>query len=409
MRELCYLTLTFVLWAASLCVPAAATASLESVLLRLAQRSRESKSDAVLVLHNGRVIFEYRSDPYWQPIEAMAMTKSMTALAIGLMLDDRIISSVDEPVYHFYPEWDQGNKRLITIRHLLSHTSGLQADLDTDEIYHAGDIIQLALCAELSTQPGTHFYYNNKAVNLLSGIVKKATGRSLSEYLTVRLFAPLGIDNVSWLSDNDGTDYAMAHMIITAPDLAKIGQMLANGGNWCARRILSKEWVDFISSPGQTCDPFSGHLWWLDYYNIQCYWDDPLLNRYLSCGISPDFVSRLRSLQGRIIDINGRTTTPRGSNILSPDLINLLGGPDRAETFYLQVRSRQLPMAHWKVGSLKSFSARGYLGQQLIVMPYKNMVGVRQIRARGKGEDEVDPFHDFGAFVEELAYRIVEP
>ena len=201
----------------------------------------------------------------------------------------------------------------------------------------------------------------------------------------------------------------MAHMIITAPDLAKIGQMLANGGNWCARRILSKEWVDFISSPGQTCDPFSGHLWWLDYYNIQCYWDDPLLNRYLSCGISQDFVSRLRSLQGRIIDINGRTTTPRGSNILSPDLINLLGGPDRAETFYLQVRCRQLPMAHWKVGSLKSFSARGYLDQQLIVMPYKKMVGVRQIRARGKGEDEVDPFHDFGAFVEELAYRIVEP
>jgi hypothetical protein len=158
--------------------------------------------------------------------------------------------------------------------------------------------------------------------------------------------------------------------------------------------------------PSQSCDPFSGLLWWLDYYNIECYWDDPLLHYYYCRGISPDYIQRLNSLNGRVIGIDGRTVTPRGCNFFSNELIYTLGGWEKASHFYEQISSMQLPIARWKVGKLRSYSARGYLGQQLIIFPGKKIVAVRLIRSRGRGEKDVDPFHDFGALVEQLAYRM---
>jgi CubicO group peptidase (beta-lactamase class C family) len=398
MRWLYVTGFTLFLWASSL------EGTVESVLFRLAERSRQSQSDSVLVMHQNKVIFQYHSGTCWQPLETKSITKSMAALAVGLMIDEGKLSSADIPVYQFYPEWDQGNKRLITIRHLLAHTSGLQADDSVDEIYRSCNIIQLALCAELSTQPGAQFSYNNKAINLISGIVKKATGRSLHEYLAIRLFAPLGIENISWLSDSSGNDYAMAHMIITAPDLAKIGQLIGAQGSWCGRSLLSKNWIDCITQPGQSYDPFYGLSWGIEYYNIECYWDDCLLEDYQNAGVNYEFVQRLRSLQGRVVHIGGRTTTPTGRNIFSQEVISLLGGDECADCFYQQVRCLQLPFAKWRIGSIKTITARGDQGQQLIIFPGKNIVAVRQ----SKGGNDCDTFNDFAALVEELAYRMVE-
>lgn len=85
------------------------------------------------------------------------------------------LTSIDEPVHAFFPEWRQGRKRDITVRMLMEHTSGLQnVPMTTLEIYPSPDFVQLALCAELDAEPGTTFAYNNKAVNLLAGIVERA-------------------------------------------------------------------------------------------------------------------------------------------------------------------------------------------------------------------------------------------
>jgi len=383
-----------------------AEGSVEEILQRLTCRCRDSQSDSVLVTQNGRVIFEYRSDPYWQPIDTSSITKSIVALAIGMLIDEERIASIDEPVYHFFPEWDQGRKRDITIRHLLNNTSGLQSGCTDEEIYRTSSIIQLALCAELTSTPGTCYFSNNKAINLLTGIVKRASGRSLSEYLAVKMFAPMGIDNVSWLSDPCGNEYAMSHMIITAPDLVKIGEMLVNGGLYCGRRIVSKCWIDLLTCPGQHIEPFCGMLWWMDYYNVECWWDDALLQQYGYAGISPQFVGALRSLNGRVMDMNGCVRTPWGSNFFNGETVDLLGGNECAESFMWQVRQQGYPVARWRAGSMKSFSARGYLGQQLIIFPGRKIVAVRQTRSRGVDDDQVDLFHDFGALVEELSYKM---
>lgn len=396
MKGLCCIFVFLVTWLTS-----PLQGGVEEVLQKLTYRCKESKSDSVLITQNGRVLFEYRSNPYWQPLEANNITKSIAALAIALLMDEGKISSVDVPIYEFYPEWNQGNKRLITLRHILTHTSGLQADPSHEDIYIAKDIVQLALTADLVTQPGTCYFYNDKAVNLLSGIVKKVSGKSLSEYLALKLFGPLGIENVSWLSDSCGNEYAMSHMIITAPDLVKIGEVLANGGYYRGQRFLNKEWIDLMISPGCFGEPFCGMLWSLNFYNVECWWDSQLLQQYQECGIEPQYIQCLQSLQGRVMNMDGRIITPRGYNFFCKEMITLLGGSDRAENFISQVRSCHLPIARWSVGAMKSFSARGQQGQQLAIYPSQKVVAVRLTRST-----TADPFHDFEALVEDLVYNM---
>jgi CubicO group peptidase (beta-lactamase class C family) len=135
-----------------------------------------SHSDGFVVTEIGQLLTRSSSSDREEAIETMSMTKSFVSLAIGFLVDDDFISSIDQPVYIFFPEWNQGLKSQVTIRHLLEHTSGLAANPTTQDIYSQPDFIRYALDSEIITPPGKVFFYNNKAVNLLVGIVEKASG-----------------------------------------------------------------------------------------------------------------------------------------------------------------------------------------------------------------------------------------
>src|SRR5690606_1307420 len=118
-------------------LPPAAQAALE----RLLDNARATHSAAVLVLHAGRPVGDYRRDGApTGPIELMSATKSVVALGIGQLLGDGRIRSLEQPVADFYPEWRQGRKAAVTVRMLLDHTSGLQnVPMAPKEIYPAPD------------------------------------------------------------------------------------------------------------------------------------------------------------------------------------------------------------------------------------------------------------------------------
>ncbi len=122
----------------------------------LLKRGAESHSDAIVIIKDDVVVGQWYFGKPQALIETQSDTKSVVALAIGCLLHDGKIKSLDEPVCDFYPEWRQGQKKLITIRQILNHTSGLQADHTTEELYASPDLVQLALCAELSDAPGTN-------------------------------------------------------------------------------------------------------------------------------------------------------------------------------------------------------------------------------------------------------------
>jgi CubicO group peptidase (beta-lactamase class C family) len=368
-------------------------------------RAFMSQSDVILINYGGRPIFVYGGDKQFESMETRSVTKSIVGLAIGMLMQEGKICSFNTPVYCYFPEWKQGIKKDITIYHLLSNTSGLTLDADT-ELYDAPDCIKLALATDVCTTPGTHFIYNNKAINLLSIIVEKVSGMNLHEYVRSRLFLPLGIKSDTWLCDPSGNHYAMSHLSISAIDLAKIGLMLANGGCWHGRRLLAKEWVDVFMAPAQACNPFYGLLWWMDYKKINIWWDDVLLDQYAAEGISDCHVQALRQLNGRMFSFEGFVSYGNFYERCASQLEGAFGGDLTVYRFIAEVEAKGLPLFRWNEGELRSFSARGYLGQQLLIMPQDNLVAVRLARSCGQMDNRWDTFSDFEGLLEELAQQI---
>ena len=98
----------------------------KAILDSIIRQSERTNSNALLIYQEGKPIYKNYFGNSVQLIEAMSASKSIVSIAIGLLIDKGLIKSIDEPVYTLYPEWKQGNKKNITIRHLLNHTSGLQ-------------------------------------------------------------------------------------------------------------------------------------------------------------------------------------------------------------------------------------------------------------------------------------------
>ena len=97
-----------------------------AALEKLRKRAEEARSDAVVILKDGQLVADWDFGQKRGVIETMSATKSIVSLAIGRLIDSGKIKSLDQPISDFYPEWKQGRKKLITVRHLLNHTSGLQ-------------------------------------------------------------------------------------------------------------------------------------------------------------------------------------------------------------------------------------------------------------------------------------------
>lgn len=212
--------------------PSPAAAGVDPVALgRLIDDARASAAAGLVVVKDGRVVVEEYFGQQDAPINASSVTKSVASIAVVLLLDEGKLTSLDQPVSELYPEWRRGRERRITVRQLLNHTSGQQNVSTTDvELESSPDLMQLALAAELVAEPGRAWAYDNKAVNLLSGIVRKASGKSMDEHLRERLFAPLGIVDYAWPPDSAGNPPAMGGLQLRPRDLARIGEVMASGG-----------------------------------------------------------------------------------------------------------------------------------------------------------------------------------
>ncbi len=240
---------------------AAALAIDPGALEALKKRAAELDTDVLVVLVDGKVVLQTWLVGRPRKLISASVTKSVVAMAIGRLVTLGKLR-VDQPVADFYPEWRQGRKKLITVRHLLTHTSGLQVRSDEEEIGISPDLVQLALAAELVSDPGSRFEYNDKAMAILAGIVEKVAGKRLHVFLREEIFAPLGIVDTSWTLDPAGNPYAMGGLELWPIDLVKIGQLMLDGGRWQGREILSPDWVKEATTPSER-NPDYGYLWWL--------------------------------------------------------------------------------------------------------------------------------------------------
>lgn len=343
----------------------------QAVLDSIIRQSERTNSNALLIYKDNQLVYTNHFGNVNQPIEAMSASKSIVSLAVGLLVDKGFIKSIDEPVFTLYPEWKQGNKKFITIRHLLDHTSGIQNVPNAGvEIEVAPDVIQLALCAELVSYPGEQFSYNNKASNLLSGIVEKASGLPLNKFLDKHLFSLMGIENFSWATDKAGNPLGMSGFQVMPEDLLKIGILVMNKGQWEGKQLVSEEWIKRMLTPAGQGSNY-GFEWWLMYEDKALVVDDEFLLPLRSSVDSATY-RLLEKLTGR---------HPGGMNGLRQKAMSLY---NREELMAVAKVLATIPEGNMKMensGRVIGYVARGYLGQNLIIMPDKQLVVVRMITA----------------------------
>lgn len=342
----------------------------QSILDSIVSECDRTNTNALLIYKGKKQVYENYFHKPIQKIDAMSATKSVVSIAVLLLLENAYIDSLEQPVYTIYPEWNQGNKKKITIQHLLEHTSGLQNVSNAGiEVEPSPNVIQLALSAELDDLPGSKFSYNNKACNLLAGIIEQTTNMKLDEFLDKHLFAPLGIKDYNWRKDSSGNPYAMAGLEILPADLAKIGLLLLNNGKWDTRQILSEKGVRTMIESSEKNKKY-GMQWWLDFEYENYVIDDEFI---ASIRMKTDEITGklLEKMKGTYANMN--QMFEKAKNIFSPEELRAVGK-----------LLGSLSKNDWKIipeGKLISFSAIGYLGQYLIIVPEKEIVLVRMIAA----------------------------
>ncbi|HVY46126.1 MAG TPA: serine hydrolase domain-containing protein, partial [Minicystis sp.] len=372
----------------------AAAAGLDPAALdALRRRASVTHSDALVVMRDGKVVVDERFGHPDGRIETMSVTKTIVALVVGRLVADGRIASIDEPIATFFPEWRQGQKRRITIRHLLEMTSGLQAQRTTEEIYASPDFVQLALAAELTSEPGAKFFYNNKAANLLAGVVRVAAGKRLDLVAREELFAPLGIDDVGWTLDRAGNPHAMSGLELRPLDLARVGQLMLDGGRAGDRQVLPASWIAAMTSPSSR-NPDYGLLTWLD-ADRSLTIDAEVVGAWRAAKLEPAFVSRLLPLEGRVFD---------DKKSFFAAVAAAVGGPAPLATWAAHTYERGLPDGKVVARRYTGFRMNGYLGQHVVVVPSARLVAVRMRRFdEADGDDPRYGFADFPERVHALA------
>ncbi|HJR73112.1 MAG TPA: serine hydrolase [Luteimonas sp.] len=354
----------------------------------LVDGAKASRSDAMLAMRDGEVLAEYyREGSAPVPIEMMSATKSIVALAIGALIGEGKIASLDTPVHTWYPEWKQGRKQAITLRMLMDHSSGLQNVMRADaEIYPAPDFVRLALAAELDAEPGKAFAYNNKAVNLLAGIVATAAGMPMDEYLQRALFAPMQIKPGKWERDKAGNPHAMSGLPLRAADATKLGQLVMDDGRWNGKQLLPAAFVREMLAPSKLAEE-SGLLWWRSPAWARYSANEASFKTLRDAGVAAAVIAKLQPLSGK--KFADRTALL--------EAVSAALGANAMETWGREVASRGLGLGrvfNIEMGPYVAYNANGYLGQFIVIVPQARLVAVRQIQSREdfKGSDGYDDF-----------------
>jgi CubicO group peptidase (beta-lactamase class C family) len=210
-------------------------------------------TDALLILKDGKVVCERTFGRKPDPCYLMSVTKFFVAIAIAMLLDEGKIPSLDAPLSTWFPEWAEGDKARVTLRHVLTHTSGIEHAPRADVLNQQKDRLAYVRQARLARPPGEEWSYNNDAIMLLSGVIAQAAGRQADDYLKEKLFEPLGLKDWDWQRDDAGNAITYAQLRMTARDLARVGQAILKGAGGTTTRLLG--------TPATPLDKAQGLVW----------------------------------------------------------------------------------------------------------------------------------------------------
>jgi len=204
---------------------------------------------SIMVIRHGKVISEGWWNPYGPQYKHMmaSVSKTFTATAIGLAAYENKLK-IDDKVISFFPyslpDTISNEIKALTVKDLLTMSVG-QEPAPT---FRGTDWITTFLSARPVYQPGSTFLYNNMASFMLSAIVQQATGQTVFDYLTPRLYEPMGIKGIDWDLSPQGINLGAAGLRLHTEDMAKFGQLLLQNGTWYGKQLIHASWVKEATS-----------------------------------------------------------------------------------------------------------------------------------------------------------------
>ncbi len=216
-----------------------------------ATRTSKTEFHSFMLLRHGKVIADGWWNPYSQELRhsLYSCSKSFTATAIGFAINEGKLS-LDSKIVSFFPsqvpDTISPNLAQLTVRDALMMSDGQ----DPEPSYVSADTnwVKSFLAAPIVHKPGTVFLYNSLGTYMLSAIIQKITGQTLLQYLTPRLFKPLGIKNIDWETDLKGINTGGWGLRVKTEDMAKFAQLFLQKGKWQGKQILPLGWAEEASS-----------------------------------------------------------------------------------------------------------------------------------------------------------------
>lgn len=225
-----------------------------------------------VIVRNGYIVDEYYKDGYDENSVFVlnSASKSVTSALIGIAVDMGLIESVDVPISTYFPQVleNGGYWAEITIRHLLTHTSGIDMS-DTADWYDwrsSANWVQYILDRSVTSRPGTVFNYSTGNTHLLSAILQQASGMTLEEFGKRYLFDPMEMNSASVSADAQGISDGGNGVSKNIYDMAKFGMLYLNGGEWQGSQLVSQDWVTQSTTVQFERDSGSadyGYQWWV--------------------------------------------------------------------------------------------------------------------------------------------------
>ncbi|MEX2379254.1 MAG: serine hydrolase, partial [Vicingaceae bacterium] len=236
-----------------------------------------------LVIQSDSILFEKYWGNYGKSSlsNSFSMAKSLTALSIGAAIKEGKIESINQKVGDFLPEFVEGEKSNITIKHLLQMSSGIDFGEDYNnpfgfmaKTYYGKDLYELTVEKPVVHKAGKVWKYQGGNTLLLSFIIKKACGMPLSEYFSKNFWQIIGAKEVAlWsLNEAEGIERAFCCFYSNAPDFARIGQLMLDSGKWLNKSLIDSSFyaqsitpVNIQDEDGEKVDYYGLH-WWLGTY-----------------------------------------------------------------------------------------------------------------------------------------------
>jgi CubicO group peptidase (beta-lactamase class C family) len=372
----------------------AAQRGLDPIALNnLLARAECTQTHALLIIKDDFIVVEQYFGGAPSPIEIMSITKSIASIAIGLLIDDNKIMSVDSPVSNWFPEWNEGLKSRVTIRHILTHTSGVEHEMDAAKLSSQIDQLRYVRGLKVITEPGSIFSYNNEASQLLSGIVQVAAEMPIDEYFKKKLFDPLGIGSWRWLKDQQQNPLTYSGLAMTAPDLARIGWLMLHNGRW-QNNVLPPQYIHESTTATIPVAPYMGLSWWLR-------------------GEETKFRQRSGNIEA--LGNNGFKAASKLQPLNQENFYRLEEYWMEAGAMLTKEERQQIIMhlsqnvypAQRYISRTKGYYADGWLGQRLAIYPGWNMIAVRLHRQLADGGEKENLQAGFPEFLEALEACVV--